>query len=85
MKPARCRARARRRLYLLFGIEVRPSRARLAFWRCEQALAMLWMPIFFFIFFGATVHPGLEDGDGGGIRDWEIAVGGGFVVMDGSN
>lgn len=43
--PALWRASARRRLYLLFGRDVMPSRARLAFWRWEQALVMLWMPI----------------------------------------
>lgn len=33
MKPARWRARAKRRLYFVLGIEVRPSLAREAFWR----------------------------------------------------
>ena len=29
----------------MLGIEVRPRRAREAFWRCAQALAILWIPI----------------------------------------
>jgi len=45
MKPARWRARARRRLYLLLGMEVRPRRARDAFWRCEHMWLMDRMPI----------------------------------------
>lgn len=45
MKPARWRARAKRRLYFVLGIEVRPSLAREAFWRWERALQMEWMPI----------------------------------------
>lgn len=45
MKPARCRARARARLYLVLGREVRPRRAREAFWRCEHMLVICWMPI----------------------------------------
>jgi len=36
--PARCSASARRRLYFVLGTEVRPSFARLAFWRCEHIL-----------------------------------------------
>src|SRR6185437_16573223 len=37
MRPARCIARASLRLYFVLGSEVRPSRARVAFWRWEKA------------------------------------------------
>lgn len=36
MKPAAWRARESRRWRFVDGIEVRPSRAFEAFWRCEQ-------------------------------------------------
>lgn len=45
ISPDRCRARAKRRLYFVFGREVRPSLAREAFCRCAQAFVMLRMPI----------------------------------------
>lgn len=38
-KPDDWRARARRRCWFVRGIEVKPRRAREAFWRWEQTLA----------------------------------------------
>lgn len=38
-KPEDCRARESARSWLVEGMEVRPSRALEAFWRCEQTFA----------------------------------------------
>lgn len=45
MKPARCSANTIYRLYLVFGIDVRPRRAREAFCRCEHVFTMPRIPI----------------------------------------
>jgi len=49
-KPAFCRARARERCRFVEGMDVRPSRALEAFWRCEQTCARFTRDIVFVCF-----------------------------------
>lgn len=49
ISPARCIASSSRRLYLVLGTDVSPSRARDAFWRWMHAFTTEWTPIFFFL------------------------------------